>query len=167
MQGQFGKAAKYAALCSVALFRWSPASSLRHLGEFTHHFLLHLFLGLSKRIWRITRHVPILKKFDMQIFSPSQPGARLGIMLIERGHFRFAEKHLRDACAALPNSPQLLANLCCCLALQGKRAEAIEKCEMAICCAKNESMLAQLRQQKNNLQSDAYKGVKRIVYVGD
>jgi tetratricopeptide (TPR) repeat protein len=166
MQGHFGKAAKYAAFCSLALFRWFPVSSLRHFGEFIHHFLLYLFLGLSKRVWRISRHVPILKELHMRLCSPAQPWARLGIMLIERGHYRFAEKHLRKACDVLPDSPYLWANLCSCLALQNKRTEAIEKCDIAIRFAHDESLLAQLTQYKKNLESADYTEPKRIVHVG-
>jgi Flp pilus assembly protein TadD len=164
-QGRFGEAAKYAALCGLALVRWFPASSFRHFGLCLHHFGLHLVTRFSKRVWPISRHVPIINRLHMRFCNPAQPEETLGFMLIRQGHYKFAEKHLRKACETLPVSPYLLANLCGCLALQGKRKEAIEKCEMAIQCANNESMLAQLRQQKKDLESDAYEGPKRIVEI--
>lgn len=164
-QGRFGEAAKCAALCGLALVRWFPASSFRHFGLSLHHFGLHLATRFSKRIWPISRHVPMLNRLHMRFCNPAQPEETLGFMLIRRGHYKFAEKHLRKACETVPASPHLLANLCGCLALQGKRAEAIEKCEMAIQCAGDESTLARLRQQKKDLESDAYEGPKGIVEI--
>jgi hypothetical protein len=66
----------------------------------------------------------------------------------------------------LPDSPYLWANLCSCLALQNKRTEAIEKCDIAIQFAHDESLLAQLTQYKKNLESADYTEPKRIVDVG-
>jgi len=101
----------------------------------------------------------------MRFCNPAQPEKTLGFMLIRQGHYKFAEKHLQKASKILPTSPDLLANLCGCLALQGKRAEAIKKCEMAIQCACDDSMLSQLRQYKKYLESDSYEGPKRIVEI--
>jgi len=106
-----------------------------------------------------------MKRLHIRFCSPANPEAMLGFMLIRRGHYKFAEKHLRKACEIVPSSPHLLANLCSCLALQGKRAEAIEKCSMAIECAQDDSMLSQLKQYKKNLESDAYEGPNRIVEI--
>jgi len=163
-QGQFGEAAKYAALCGIVLLRWFPIPSLRHFGQAIHGILLHLILGLSKRIWPISRRIHILKKLHIRICSPAQPESTLGEMLIKRGHYKFAEKHLQKACEVLPDSARVLTNLSGCLAFQGKRVEAIEKCEMAIRCARDESVLRQLKQQKSNLEREPFVKLKRTVW---
>jgi tetratricopeptide (TPR) repeat protein len=163
MQGWFDKAGGFALQSGFALLRRFPVASWRNFKESVHHYGLYIVITMSGFLWPITRRISVLSKIHQRIASPAQPYQTLGIMLIERGHYRFAEKHLQTACNRLPNIPENLANLSSCLALQNKRIEAIEKITMAINCARDERLLKQLKWAKGELESQEYSGPKQIV----
>ena len=154
LQGRLGKAAKYAAACGFAAFMWSPLYGLRRFGAATHHISLHWVCGLSKRAWPISRYIPALSWLHLKVMPPSEPEATLAEMVFQMGHYSSAEKHARTACAAMPDSPRLLANLSICLSAEGKKSEAIRTCEMAIQSARRGPLLDQLKQIRASVESN-------------
>jgi len=148
--GDFRKAAVYSARYGFAVIRSDLASGVKGMGRATRHFLLYLATRLSKCFWLFSRRISGLRRLHQAICSPDQPEASLGRMLVEHGHLKFAEKHLRTACSISPNSVNHFVNLASCLALQHKKAEAITACDKAIELAPNDLRLLQYRKMIEN-----------------
>ena len=165
-EGHFREAAKFAALCGIALLGRRPGSGIRQFGWAVHHILLYWTLGVSKMVRPISRRIPILNWVHLKLCPPDAPEAALAETLLQQGHYRFAEKHLRRACEVLPNSPWLLANLSTCLSIQGKKSEAIEICDRAIRLASREPLLSQLKRHRITIASNEPKRIVTVKYPG-
>jgi tetratricopeptide (TPR) repeat protein len=163
-QGRFGKAAQCAGrLCFVLLTCKRFSAALPCAKRAAHHLLLHCVLGFSKRVWPISSCVPFLMRLHLKVCSPAQPEDTLALTLIKRGHYRIAEAHLRAACKTLPHSAHLLANLASCLALQGKKSDALQTCEQALQVTSDKRLIAELQQYRMHLERNDLSKPQRFV----
>lgn len=130
--GNYLKAAKYKGLTGIAIITLSYKTGVRYLLE----SVLHLFVGLacnfSKLIWKFTKFIPIFRTIQFKFIPPFEPELSIGYSLIEKKHFAAAEKLFRRACAIVPEWSETHSNLAICLAMQGKKKEAIESIDRAI-----------------------------------
>lgn len=89
-----------------------------------HLVLMSLFL-ISRKIWPITSHLPILNRFQRWLLSPIQPEFTIGRELIRKRHFEKAIELFMKCRKIMPLDVDILMNLAACYAFLGKKNEAI------------------------------------------
>lgn len=130
--GNYSKAAKFKGLTGIAIITLSFEAGLKYLLESMFQLIIGLACNFSKFTWKITRFIPVLRDIQLKLTPPFEPEFSIGCSLIEKKHFTAAEKLFRRSCAAVPEWSETHSNLALCLAMQGKKKEAIESIDRAI-----------------------------------
>jgi len=148
--GNYSSASKYKALSGLEIITVSFKIGLKCLLESMLLVLTVTACNFSKFTWKLTKHIPVLKKLQLNFLPPFEPEFSLGYSLLEEKHLPAAEKLFCRACAVVPEWGQTHSNLALCLAMQGKKMEAIESINRAIeLDPKNEAYTWNKEQIKN------------------
>jgi tetratricopeptide (TPR) repeat protein len=157
MSGRFFVAAKYAFLTAMAVMPIYPWSGVHTLLKPMRCLAIGLACLISKACWRVTKHISFVRYWQLKYLPPDEPEFTLGNMFVEKGNYKAAEEQFRLSCKILPNKVESHANLAACLALQGRKDEALVECDRAIKLNPEDEMLRFSREQI------ATGNIKRIV----
>ncbi len=130
--GRFFAAAKYDFLSAMTIIPIYPRSGVRSLLQGIWRVTIGLTCFTSRACWKVTKHVPLIRHLQLRFIPPDEPEFTLGNMQINKGRYEAAEQKFRLSCSIVPNKAGSHLNLALCLALQGRKNEALSECDKAI-----------------------------------
>ena len=130
--GKFFPSAKYAFLTAMLVIPIYPGLGVHGLLKVISFVTIGLACFTSKTCWKVTKRIPLVRYLQLRFLPPDEPEFTLGYKLIAKGNYEAAEQKFRLSCNIIPNKAQSHANLALCLALQGRKDEALTEYDKCI-----------------------------------
>ena len=131
--------------CQLVLL--NPKRSFKLLFAACGHFVIMIIVFLSKKIWPITSHIPMVNKFQYKHFPPIEPEFTVGCELVRKGHFGKATKLFERCRKVNPRDVAVLMNLAGCHAHTENVDEAIRIIDEALLIDPRNDALKHNREQ--------------------
>ena len=124
--GEFGHSSRIGLRLAARLSLTVPNAAIRSTRKAIFDFFLWSLFKLSKAVWRITRHYPRAAQIHCRIFSPTEPEAKIGLLMMTFGNYEQALRVMLPVAEQFPGVLPFQMNIASCLSMLGRHDDAIE-----------------------------------------